>query len=100
MRFDGKVALVTGAGGGIGGATARIIAGEGGRVAAVDNDPGRLEAGVAAITAGGGEVHGYPANALDQVEVDRVVADAVERLLATTGGTGGTAVRSTSEVPA
>jgi histidinol-phosphate phosphatase family protein len=28
------------------------------------------------------------------------VADAVERLLATTGGTGGTAARSTSEVPA
>lgn len=37
-RFDGKVVLITGAGSGIGLATARQITGEGGRVALVDRD--------------------------------------------------------------
>jgi 3-oxoacyl-[acyl-carrier protein] reductase len=38
MRFEGKVALVTGGGRGIGAATARLLAGEGARVAVSDMD--------------------------------------------------------------
>ena len=40
MRFEGKVAIITGAGGGIGMATARIMVGEGARLAAVWNETG------------------------------------------------------------
>jgi NAD(P)-dependent dehydrogenase (short-subunit alcohol dehydrogenase family) len=44
MRFDGKVLFVTGAASGLGAATARRFAAEGGRVAAVDLDRERAEA--------------------------------------------------------
>jgi NAD(P)-dependent dehydrogenase (short-subunit alcohol dehydrogenase family) len=79
MRFKGKVALITAAASGIGRATADIISREGGRIAAVDNHRERLDATVSQIAAAGGEAHPYHANALDQAEVDNVVADAAKR---------------------
>ena len=79
MRFQGKVALITAAASGIGRATANIIGREGGRVAAVDNNRERLDATVAEIAAGGGEAHPYCADALQESEVDSVVADAARR---------------------
>ena len=42
-RLDGKVAIVTGGGGGIGGATARALAREGASVAVVDIDDSGAE---------------------------------------------------------
>ena len=44
MRFENKIALITGAAGGIGSATVRIVAGEAGNVAALDNNEAALEA--------------------------------------------------------
>jgi NAD(P)-dependent dehydrogenase (short-subunit alcohol dehydrogenase family) len=79
MRFKGKVALITAAASGIGRATADIIGREGGRVAAVDNHRERLDATVEQIAAAGGEAHPYHANALDEREVDNVVADVAKR---------------------
>jgi len=73
MRFDGQVALITAAASGIGRATADIISGEGGTVAAVDNDEGRLKDVVAAIQAAGGRAHAYRADALDATQVNEVV---------------------------
>ena len=79
-RFQGKVALITGAASGICRASAEIIAAEGGTIAAVDNNRELLDGAMEAFTAaGGGEHHPYHANALVQAEVDAVVADVVGR---------------------
>ncbi len=79
VRFKGKVALVTAAASGIGRATVDIIGREGGRIAAVDTNRERLDATIAEIRAAGGEGHPYNADALDERQVDNVVADAAKR---------------------
>ncbi len=79
MRFEGKVALITAAASGIGRATAEIIGREGGTVLAVDNNEERLGAAVEAIARAGGQAHPYPADALDEGQVDALVADAARR---------------------
>ncbi|MBP6724935.1 MAG: SDR family oxidoreductase [Halioglobus sp.] len=58
QRFRDKVVLVTGAGGGIGQASASRIAAEGGAVYCVDLNPAAVEAAVAAIRAEGGRASG------------------------------------------
>jgi NAD(P)-dependent dehydrogenase (short-subunit alcohol dehydrogenase family) len=73
MRFDDKVALVTGAGTGIGAATARGLAAEGARVVALGPEPEPLEA-IAGET-GGVAVVGDAAEAAD---VQRAIAAARE----------------------
>jgi len=74
MRLQGKTALVTGAGGGIGGAIARQFAGEGASLMCTDIDIVASEATVRAITAAGGTAVamkadvGIPADCEAQVE--------------------------------
>jgi NAD(P)-dependent dehydrogenase (short-subunit alcohol dehydrogenase family) len=77
MRFKDKVALVTAAASGIGRATADIMAREGAVVVAVDNNQERLDAAVGAMNQAGGRAHGRLCNALDQGQVDAVVAGVV-----------------------
>jgi NAD(P)-dependent dehydrogenase (short-subunit alcohol dehydrogenase family) len=78
MRFQDKLAIITAAASGIGRATAEIIGREGGTVIAVDNNAARLEAAVGAILDAGGNAHAIPADALDEGQVNGLVAD-VER---------------------
>jgi NAD(P)-dependent dehydrogenase (short-subunit alcohol dehydrogenase family) len=75
-RFAGKVAVVTGAGSGIGRAVAARLAREGAAVAALDVAADNLEATVAAITADGGTARAY----LCDVTSESSVNDAVDAL--------------------
>ena len=79
MRYQGKVALITAAANGIGRATCEIIAREGGTVVAVDNHQERLDAAVNALTSAGGSAYGRLCDALDQSQVDSVVAAVVKQ---------------------
>ncbi|KAA2211489.1 SDR family oxidoreductase [Teichococcus oryzae] len=54
MKLDGRIAVITGGGSGIGAATARLFAREGARVCVVDRDADAAEALVAEIGAAGG----------------------------------------------
>lgn len=75
---DGEVALVTGAGGGIGRATAVRFAAEGARVVAVDLQEEGLAGTVAEVEAAGGEGLAVIADVTDEAQVEAAVAAAVE----------------------
>lgn len=74
MRFKDKVALITAVGSGIGRATAEIMAAEGAVIVGVDNDPQRLDMTVEALNMSGGRASGFCIDALNQADVDEVVA--------------------------
>lgn len=79
-RFEGKVAVITGGGGGIGRATAVRLAGEGASIAAVDvSKPGLAET-VAAVERAGGRAIALEADVTREAEVERYVRTAREQL--------------------
>ena len=78
-RFAGKVAVVTGAAGGIGGATCRRLASEGARIVAVDLRAQDLEPVVAGIRELGSEALAVTADVSVATEVARYVDEGVRR---------------------
>jgi NAD(P)-dependent dehydrogenase (short-subunit alcohol dehydrogenase family) len=76
---DEQVALITGAGSGIGAATARLFAGRGARVVLGDVAQERVEEVAASIRADGGDASAYAVDVRDDPSVRSFVAAAVER---------------------
>lgn len=75
-RFTGKSIIVTGAGSGIGRASATLFAAEGGQVIAADKSDGVHET-VKAITAAGGTAQAVQMDAGSEADVEALVAKAV-----------------------
>lgn len=78
-RLEDRVAIVTGAGRGIGRATACLFAAEGARVVVNDVDADAAQQTVDLVRAAGGEAAANLANSVDLVAARQLVNDAVER---------------------
>jgi NAD(P)-dependent dehydrogenase (short-subunit alcohol dehydrogenase family) len=76
--LDGKRAIVTGAGSGIGRETARVCAREGASVGVLDVDAAAAGETVEAVAATGGEALALEADLRDEQQVEAAVARAVE----------------------
>jgi NAD(P)-dependent dehydrogenase (short-subunit alcohol dehydrogenase family) len=78
MRLKGKACLVTGAGSGIGKATAVLLAKEGGRVAALSRTPEEIQDTVEEIRSAGGEAIAIRADVSRADEMERAVREMVD----------------------
>lgn len=72
----GKVVIVTGAGSGMGRATAHLFADEGASVAAIDQNQAPVETVAAEITGAGGTARAWACDVSDRAAVNRMVEDA------------------------
>ncbi|MGY9057056.1 MAG: SDR family NAD(P)-dependent oxidoreductase [Alphaproteobacteria bacterium] len=78
MRFEGKIALITAAGGGIGKGTTEILVREGATVIAVENQRARLDALLSVLDNQPGKVVPKCIDALDETQVRQTVQDVVD----------------------
>lgn len=79
QRFTDQTAIVTGAAGGIGAATARRLAEEGAHVALADRDEDGARVVAEAIAGAGGQAFALPVDVTDADQVDRLVDEVVAR---------------------
>ena len=75
-NFEGKTVIVTGGGGGIGGATSKRFAADGAKVAVFDMNVEAAQKVVDEIKAAGGVAQAFKCNITDRAEVDAAVAAA------------------------
>ena len=69
MRLDGKTAIVTGAGSGIGRAVAETLAGAGAHVVATDIDGAAVAETAAAVANAGGSAEARPLDVTDKAAI-------------------------------
>lgn len=79
MRLKDKVALIAGAGPGMGRATALLFAQEGARVGVIARDPNKGEETARRITAADGEAIGMAGDLTVRAEAEKAVNVVVER---------------------
>lgn len=79
MQLQGRVALITGAGSGIGKAAALLLAGEGARIGAVGRSEDELEAAVQEIKQAGGEAMALVADIADAQGMQDAAAQLAEQ---------------------
>jgi 2-hydroxycyclohexanecarboxyl-CoA dehydrogenase len=104
LDLTGRVALVTGAGQGVGEATARMLAEQGAAVAVNDYFSERGQRVAAAITDAGGQAHPIQADITDHAQVTRMVQE-IERelgpvdILVNNAGNAGADVNAMQPMP-
>jgi 2-hydroxycyclohexanecarboxyl-CoA dehydrogenase len=79
MRLKAKVALVTGAGGGLGTAIATRFAAEGASVLCADRNLESVEATVSTIAKSGGSASSFQADVADPLQCEAQVTETVQR---------------------
>jgi NAD(P)-dependent dehydrogenase (short-subunit alcohol dehydrogenase family) len=79
FSIAGKVAVISGAGGVLGGSIAKSFVQAGARVAAIDIRQEPLDRRVEELTEGGGEAMGVVANVLDTESLEKVAAEVLGR---------------------
>ena len=78
-RFEGRTVIVTGGGGGIGGASCRRFAAEGARVAVFDVNLEAAQIVARDIVASAGQAQAFQCDITDRASVDQAVAATIER---------------------
>lgn len=78
FRLDGQVAIVTGAGRGVGAGIAKVLAEAGATVVGTARTPEQLAATVGEIEAAGGTARGIQADAVSRPDGERVIAQTLD----------------------
>jgi len=77
MRLEGKVAVITGAGSGMGRAMAELFASEGAKIVAADWNQDSLDETVSLVAAAGGTITAVQGNVADQAQAEAIIDKAV-----------------------